>query len=204
MPFTPLPYGRRQWHNRISITMSSDPARAEFDAMPLEMLEEASGELHRRLGNALRRLGEARADEDDETGMTPRWRVTALASTLELAAHSLAAIGAGVPALPERSDQASLAIASLMYATPDLGGLLARLEQDRRQLGSLARSLEARLQETHHTAFQFGTLRQLLTEVAIAEPARCAQSLEAHLAALELGELAAAAGEDSELAEDSV
>jgi len=41
--------------------MSSDPARAEFDAMPLEMLEEASGELHRRLGNALRRLGEALA-----------------------------------------------------------------------------------------------------------------------------------------------
>ena len=145
-----------------------------------------------------------RISKDDETGMTPRWRVTALASTLELAAHSLAAIGAGVPALPERSDQAPLAIASLMYATPDLGGLLARLEQDRRQLGSLARSLEARLQETHHTAFQFGTLRQLLTEVAIAEPARCAQSLEAHLAALELGELAAAAGEDSELAEDSV
>ena len=173
--------------------MTSDPARAEFDALPLEMLEEASGELHRRLGSALRRVGESRADEEDETGVTPRWRVTALASTLELAAQSLAAIGAGAPAVPERGDQAPLAIASLMYATPDLDGLLARLEQDRRQLASLARALEARLAETHHTAFQFGTLRQLLTEIAIAEPARCAQSLETHLAALELGELAAAA-----------
>lgn len=173
--------------------MTSDPARAQFDALPLDMLEEASGELHRRLGAALRRVGEARADDEDETGVTPRWRVTALASTLELAAQSLAAIGVGAPAVPERSDQGPLAIASLMYATPDLEGLLARLEQDRRQLASLARALEARLEETHHTAFRFGTLRQLLTDVVIAEPARCAQSLETHLAALELRELAAAA-----------
>ena len=180
--------------------MSSDPARAEFDALPLDMLEEASGELHRRLGSALRRIGEARADEADETGTTPRWRVTALASALELAAQSLAAIGVRTPAPPGRSDQDPLAISALMYATPDLDGLLSRLEQDRRQLASLTRALEVRLQETHHTAFQFGTLRQLLTEVSIAEPARCAQSLETHLAALELVALAAAeagAGSDT-------
>ncbi len=172
--------------------MSSDPARAQFDQLPLDALEEASGELHRRLSNALRRIGEARADADDETGVTPRWRVTALASTLELASQSLAAIGAGGPAAAGRSDLDPQTIGALMYATPDLEGLLLRVEQDRRQIASLARSMTARLGETHHTPFSFGTLRELLTEVSIVEPARCAQSLETHLAALELGELAAA------------
>lgn len=65
-----------------------------------------------------------------------------------------------------------------MYAAPMLNALLARLEQDRRLLASLARTLESRLDEPHDTAWGRLPLRALVVLVALEEPARCAQAVE--------------------------
>jgi hypothetical protein len=65
-----------------------------------------------------------------------------------------------------------------MYAAPTLSALLTRLEQDRRLLASLARALESRLSEEHATPWGRMPLRRLVAELALAEPARCAQALE--------------------------
>ena len=59
-----------------------DDARA-FDDLPLDTLEEASGELHRRIALAMRDVGEDRADEPDRERLTPRRRLAALATLLE-------------------------------------------------------------------------------------------------------------------------
>lgn len=159
--------------------------RDPFDSLALTELEEASGELHRRIGAALRRIGEVQAERDDGAGDSPRRRVAALAAAIELAGSTLAAVAAGGGAPDVRSDRHPAVVAAVMYATPAIPALLARLDQDRRLLASLARSLELRLAEAHVTPWGHETLRQLLSEIAVAEPARCAQALERRLAVLE-------------------
>ncbi len=168
---------------------------AELDALrqlPLADLEEASGELHRRIGIAFRALGERRADEPDRADEADsdrpgwrggRWRVASLAATLELTAATLAAVAATrgelSDALP-RTDQQPSHLAAIMYAAPTIGALLQRLEQNRRLVASLSRTLESRLDEMHATPWGRQTLRALITDAAIAAPARCAMALERH------------------------
>ena len=65
-----------------------------------------------------------------------------------------------------------------MYAAPTIAALSARLEQDRRMLTSLARTLESRFEERCDSPWGRLTVRRLLTEVALAEAARCARELE--------------------------
>jgi hypothetical protein len=65
-----------------------------------------------------------------------------------------------------------------MYAAPTLPALTSLLEQDRRRVASLARTLEAHLDETHATPFGPISLRGLLVAVCVAEPARCVLLLE--------------------------
>ena len=167
-------------------------AEAELDALrrlPLVDLEEASGELHRRIGVAFRTLGEGRADEADKADEADsdrrggRWRVASLAATLELTAATLAAVAATrgelADALP-RTDQHPSHLAAIMYAAPTIGALLQRLEQNRRLVASLARTLESRLDEMHATPWGRQTIRALVTDAAIAAPARCAMALERH------------------------
>ena len=177
---------------------SAITTEADLDALrrlPLVDLEEASGELHRRIGIAFRALGERRADQPDEAaeagsaaaggdaGRGGRWRVASLAATLELSAATLAAVAATrgelADALP-RTDQHPSHLAAIMYAAPTIGALLQRLEQNRRLVASLARTLESRLDETHATPWGRQTIRALVTDAAIAAPARCAMALERH------------------------
>jgi len=154
-----------------------------FDELPLETLEEASGELHRRIAVTMRYVGEERADEADGARRSPRQRLAALALVLETAAQTLAACAAGTAAPGGRVDRHPASVAAVMYAAPTLSGLLTRLEQDRRMLTSLARGLEGRLGERAGGAWEDLTLREVLSEVAIAAPAECAHSLELQLAA---------------------
>ncbi|MBM3138675.1 MAG: hypothetical protein FJZ92_00305 [Chloroflexi bacterium] len=160
------------------------PADA-FDAMALDDLEEAAGELHRRISAALRRIGEAQAEQPDGEQRTPRWRVASLAAALELACASLAAVAAGGGTPDVRHDRHPALVSALMYAAPSIPALLTRVDQDRRLLASFSRSLDSRLGEPHVTPWGHISLRRLLSEVAIAEPARCAQALERRLAILE-------------------
>ncbi len=159
-----------------------DPRRAALEALSLGELEEVAGELQRRLGVALRRIGERDADALDAAGRSPRRRAAELAVESEVVALALAALAAGQPAgdrLPATHPTLAAAIA---YAAPNLQALLTRLEQDRRLLTSLARQLESRLDEP----FEFGrtheTPRQLLVVALIEGPARLALSLEGLLA----------------------
>ena len=152
--------------------------RTALDTLSLAELEEAAGELHRRIGVALRRAGEAKADDRDAEGRSPRRRVSAYAGLLELAAATFASIAARMTPPVERYDQHSAAVVAIMYATPTIPALLTRLEQDRRLLASHARGLEARLDEAHATAWGEVTLRRLLLDAAIAEAAGCALALE--------------------------
>ena len=156
-----------------------------FSEMPLEQIEEAAGELHRRAGSALRRIGEARADDPDPEGDSPRERITALIAASELAIATFAAAAARAEAPRRRLDREPVALAALMYGAPTLVGLLGRLEQNRRILASLARQLEPRLPEMLTTAWGDRSLRDVLVLHAIEEPARCAQLFEEHLARLE-------------------
>ena len=143
----------------------SDAARAAaIGDLGLPEIEEAIGELHRRVGAALRALGERGADRADAGGRTPRREVAGLAASLELAALALAAgsaEGAG-------GDGRRGALADgLMYAAPTIPALLQRLEQDRRLLASLARG-----------AGDGRALRRLLAEEGLGASARCAMALE--------------------------
>ena len=149
-----------------------------FDALPLPEIEEASGELHRRISVALRGIGEARADQPDGEDRSPRWRAAALASATEFAATSLACIAAGGTPPLDRADHHPAAIAAVMYAAPTLTALSVRLDQDRRLLVSLARHLETRFEEPRVTAWGELTVHRLVVEVAVIEAARCAQAIE--------------------------
>ncbi|MEE8421272.1 MAG: hypothetical protein V3S31_00680, partial [Dehalococcoidia bacterium] len=130
-----------------------------FATLSLAEVEEASGELHRRIAVALRRIGEQGADQRGEHETSPRQLVAALAATVELAAATLSAVAAGTPPASGRSDHHPSSVAAVMYAAPTVSALLSRLEQDRRLLASLARHLESRLDGEHATAWGETTLR---------------------------------------------
>ncbi|MPZ98016.1 MAG: hypothetical protein GEU80_01555 [Dehalococcoidia bacterium] len=174
-----------------------DPQLTALDTLTLEQLEEASGELHRRLGAALRRLGEGGADEVDADRHSPRSRAAALAVGLELASATLGAVAAGVALPAGRLDRHPSSVAAVMYAAPSIGALVARLEQDRRQLASLARTLEHRLHEVRETAWGTLSLRRVLTFAGLAEPAYCAQVLESLAAAIEASKAAPGSERDA-------
>ena len=150
-----------------------------FDTLSLPELEESAGELHRRVAVTLRGLGEQRADAPDAAGMTPRREVARLAAALELAALTLAAVAAGGVAQAPRLDRHPTLVAALMYATPSIEALLQRLEQDRRLIASIARTLESRLDEQHATPWGERRLRRLLVEVLLGASAQCAIALDA-------------------------
>ena len=160
------------------MTSEDRVAPTPFDELSLPEIEEASGELHRRIGVTLRGIGEARADQLDVEDRSPRWRAAALASATELAATTLASLVAGAIAPLDRVDRHPAAIAAVMYAAPTLSALGVRLDQDRRLLVSLARQLDGRSEEPHVTAWGELTPHRLVVEVAIAEAARCAQAIE--------------------------
>lgn len=166
--------------------MTQDDA---LQSLALPELEEASGELHRRIAVALRRIGERRADDidalNDADGRNPRRRAASLAAAAELAAATLGAIAAGAAPPSERIDRHPATVAAVMYAAPTVAALLGRLEQDRRLLASLARALESRLDEEHETPWGRISLRRLVAEVALVEAAACARALERHVEATE-------------------
>jgi hypothetical protein len=149
-----------------------------LDTLSLAEIEEASGELYRRLATALRSIGERRADDPDAERRSPRQHAASLAATTELAAAALGAIAAGTSGPTERNDRHPTTVAAIMYATPTIAALLTRLEQDRRMLTSLARTLESRFEEQCDSPWGRLTVRRLLTEVALTEAARCARELE--------------------------
>ncbi|MGE3960524.1 MAG: hypothetical protein AB7F65_02440 [Dehalococcoidia bacterium] len=157
------------------------PDLAAFDELPLETVEEAAGELIRRITVAMRDIGESRADDATGRDPSPRRRVAALAVLTELACSTFAAAAAGVVPLGGRVDRHPAAIAAVMYAAPTVPALLQRIEQDRRMLASHARGLAHRLDEVAGGAWPKATLRSLLSEVALAAPAECAQELDALL-----------------------
>jgi hypothetical protein len=82
-------------------------------------------------------------------------------------------------------------VAALMHGAPSLNGPLGRLEQNRRMLASLARHLEPRLDELVDSAWGELSMRQVVIEHAISEPARCAPALDTVIASLEAEQLAA-------------
>ena len=152
-----------------------------LDALTLAEIEEAAGELHRRIAAALRAIGELRADTPGADGRSPRREVAALAATLEVAGVVLASIAAGSDATAAPVDRRPELVAALMYAAPSIPALLGRVEQDRRLVASLARTLEARLDEEHATPWGEQPLRRVLVEVLLGAGARCAMALESRL-----------------------
>lgn len=147
--------------------------------LPLDEMEEAAGELHRRIAAALRALGEQVADIAPPGQRSPRWQVAALVAATEVAAYALGAVAAQAPAAPiPRTDRHTATIAAVMYAAPSIGALLTRLEQDRRLLVSLARTLEGQLDSERETPWGRMPLRQLVGQVVVLDAARCALSLE--------------------------
>ncbi len=154
------------------------PREDSLDALTLAEIEEAAGELHRRVAAALRAIGEARADSPDENGLAPRREVASLAATLELAGLVLAAVVAGGSAEVPRIDRHPALVAAVMYAAPSIPALLGRLDQDRRLVASVARTLESRLDEEHETPWGHVELRRLLVDVLLGAGARCAMALE--------------------------
>lgn len=155
-----------------------DPRRAALEQLTLAEVEETAGELQRRLGVALRRIGERDADRGGVTSASPRRQVAELAALCEVTAVALGAVAAGLP-LGARLVATHPALpAAIAYGAPNLPGLLSRLEQDRRVLTSLARQLASRLD----VPLMFGrdevTPRQLLLEALIEQPARLALELE--------------------------
>ncbi len=157
----------------------NDPA---LDALTLAEIEEAAGELHRRIAASLRAIGEPRADTPDADGVTPRRDVASLATTLELAGLVLGAVASGSPAAVTRIDRHPALVAAVMYAAPSVSSLLGRVDQDRRLVASLARTLDSRLDEEHETPWGVLRLRRLLVDVLLGDGARCAMALEARLA----------------------
>ena len=171
------------------------PANSPFETMSLGAIEEASGELHRRAGAALRLIGELRADELVGGRVSARQQVAALAATTELACITFEAIIGRADPPPARSDRHPSAVAAVMYGEPTLAGLLARLEQNRRMLTSLTRNLNSRFKETVTTAWGNGTIHHLVIEFAIVEPAKIAQALEEVVRALEMTDPESPTGE---------
>ncbi len=157
------------------------PPHDSLDALTLAEIEEAAGELHRRIAAALRAIGELRADTPDADHRTPRGEVASLAATLELAGVVLASIGAGSEAATARVDRRPELVAAVMYAAPSIPALLGRVEQDRRLVASLARTIESRLDQEHATPWGEQSLRRVLVDVLLGEGARCAMALEARL-----------------------
>lgn len=157
-------------------------ASSVFADLPLDTVEEAAGELFRRITVAMRDIGELRADDTDSERRSPRHRVAGLAALTELAVQQFAAVAAGVQGAGGRVDRHPTAVAAVMYGAPTVGGLLQRLEQDRRMLASVARGLEARLDEHLVSPWPASTLRGVLTDAAIVAPAECARALELLLA----------------------
>lgn len=153
-----------------------DPLAA-FETLELPDLEEAAGELERRMGVALRRIGERVADHPDAEGIAPRRRVAELAVESERVAFALGALLAGIEAADAAVARHPAVVAAMSYAAPNLGALLSRLDQDRRLLTSLARQLESRL-DVPAAQLDGVTPRRALIEVLVAHPARCAQRLE--------------------------
>lgn len=154
---------------------------AALAALSLDELEETAGELHRRIGVALRALGEGRADHspgDDLRAHSPRWHVASLIAATELAAATLGAVAAGGAAPRTRTDQHPTTVAAIMYAAPTIPALLGRLEQDRRLFTSFARTFMPRADDEVQTAWGAIGLRQLVAMVTVVEPARCAMLLE--------------------------
>ena len=165
-----------------------DPARhAEslpvetLDALTLAEIEEAAGELHRRIAAALRAIGELRADTPGADERTPRREVASLAATLQLAGVVLASVAAGSDATTARVDRRPELVAAVMYAAPSIPALLGRVEQDRHLVSSLARALKSRLDEEHSTPWGEQSLRRVLVDVLLGEGARCAMALESRL-----------------------
>lgn len=163
-----------------------DPRRAALEQLSLAELEEVGGELQRRLGVALRRIGERDADMPGPASPSPRRQTAQLAVESEVVALALGALAAGLPAGARVPGGHPTLAAAIAYAAPNLSALLTRLEQDRRLLTSLARQLESRLD----AEFDFGgvreTPRQLLIEVLVESPARIALALERSLETREL------------------
>jgi hypothetical protein len=153
-----------------------DPLAA-FEALALPELEEVAGELERRMGVALRRIGERGADAPDLEGVSPRMRVAQLAAESERLTFALGAVLASVMAGDAAVARHPALVAAVSYAAPTLGALLSRLDQDRRLLTSLARQLESRL-DTPAAQLEGATPRRALIEVLLVQPARCAQLLE--------------------------
>jgi hypothetical protein len=175
--------------DRASGPATDSDARHAIGRLPLDQLEETSGELHRRIGAALRRIGEGLADREAGDERAPRRRVAELAALIELAGATFASTAAGGDAPPIRTDRHPASAAALMYAAPTIDGLLQRLEQDRRLLTSFARQMESRIDYEHATAWGHVALRTVLAEAAILEPARCAQALERRVAEIEEAEI---------------
>jgi hypothetical protein len=155
--------------------LARDEARAALLNLPLDTLEEAAGELVRRITVAMRDIGELRADDADDERRTPRQRVASLAALTEAAVQYL---GDGSANTATSTTPHPTTVAAVMYGAPTVGGLLQRLEQDRRMLTSVARQLEARLDDVGSGR----VLRLTLTEAAIVAPAECARALELLLA----------------------
>ena len=151
------------------------PDAGEIDQLSLAEIEEAIGEIERRIAVALRALGERAADEPAASGRSPRLEVAELAAELELAALALAAVAGGA-ALPADGDRRPALAAALMYAAPTIPALLQRLDQDRRLLVSLARSAEE-----HAAPRDSGSLRRLLVERGLGAASRCAMALDGAL-----------------------
>lgn len=151
------------------------PESRELEQLSLTEIEEAIGEIQRRIAVALRGLGERTADEPGPAGRSPRLEVAELAAQFELAALALAAVAGGA-APPVDDDHRPALAAALMYAAPTIPALLQRLDQDRRLLVSLARTAE------EHAAPDDGRpVRRLLVESGMGAAARCAMALEAAL-----------------------
>ena len=167
--------------------LPGDPAPdplALFEALALPDLAEAAGELQRRIGVALRRIGERQADAPGLEGVSARRRVAELAVESESLAFALAATLAGVPAGAAATARHPALLAAMAYAAPSIPALLTRLDQDRRLLTSLARQLESRLDDAT-AQLEGATPRRLLVEALLAHTARCARQLELEAASRE-------------------
>lgn len=159
-----------------------DARRSALETLTLAELEEAAGELQRRIGVALRRIGERDADSYDTAGRSPRRQAAQLAVECEVTALALAARAAGLPTAPRVPAEHPTFAAAIAYGAPNLPALVSRLEQDRRVLASLARQLESRLDEPLGGASEGETPRDLLIRALIESPARAALAFERFLA----------------------
>lgn len=157
-------------------SIAPDTYDAALDALAPHEVEETAGELHRRIAAALRDIGERGADKGGRH--SPRAKVAGLAVMTELSALVLGAAAAGSAAQLPRLDVHPTTVAAVMYAAPTIQALLVRLEQDRRLVASLARTLEARLDEECESPWGAMTLRRLVTSVAVVHPARVALELD--------------------------